>query len=128
MDRSATQFKLFNRHQINLLAVSRRGQRILHRLGSVRLRPGDVIVLQGDLSSMPEVLGELRLLPLAERSLSLGRGRRRWLPVLVLAAAMILVALHVLPVAIAFFAAAVAILLFARSRCAKPMTSSTGRS
>jgi di/tricarboxylate transporter len=110
-DRSATQFRLWDRYQVNLLAVSRSGQRILHRLGSVRLAPGDVIVLQGKLSQMPEVLGELRCLPLAERSLSLGRGRRSLLPVVVLAVAMGLVAFHVLPIAIAFFAAATVLLL-----------------
>ena len=111
VDRSATEFKLYDRYQINLLAVSRRGRNTLHRLGAVRLKAGDVIVLQGNLATMPEVLGELRLLPLAERSLPLGRGRRGLLPIAILAAAMILVAFHVLPVAIAFFAAAVAILL-----------------
>jgi di/tricarboxylate transporter len=111
VDRSATEFKLYDRYQINLLAVSRRGRSILHRLGSVRLRPGDVIVLQGNVATMPEVLGELHVLPLAERSLPLGRGRRGLLPIAILAAAMILVALHVLPVAIAFFAAAVLVLL-----------------
>jgi di/tricarboxylate transporter len=111
VDRSATQFKLYDRYQVNLLAVSRRGRRILHRLGSVRLRPGDVVVLQGNLATMPEALGDLRVLPLAERSLPLGRGRRGLLPIAVLAIAMILVALHVLPVAIAFFAAGVVLLL-----------------
>ncbi|MGH6783356.1 MAG: SLC13 family permease, partial [Sphingomicrobium sp.] len=111
VDRSATQFRLYDRHHINLLAVSRSGKRILHRLGSVRLKPGDVIVLQGNLATMPEVLGELRCLPLAERSLPLGRGRRGLLPILVLAAAMTLVAFNVLPIAIAFFTAAVVVLL-----------------
>ena len=111
VDRTAKQFRLYDKHQVNLLAVSRSGKRILHRLGSSRIRPGDVIVLQGDLSTMPEVLGELRVLPLAERGLPLGRGRRGLLPVLVLAAAMTLVATHIVPVAIAFFGAATAMLL-----------------
>jgi di/tricarboxylate transporter len=111
VDRTATQFRLYDRHQVNLLAVSRSGRRILHRLGSSKLKPGDVVVLQGNLSTMPEVLGELRCLPLAERSLPLGRGRRGLLPILVLAAAMILVAMHVVPVAIAFFGAGAILLL-----------------
>jgi di/tricarboxylate transporter len=111
VDRSATQFRLYDRHQVNLLAVSRSGQRIVHRLGATRLKPGDVIVLQGNLAAMPEALGELRCLPLAQRSLPLGRSRRRFLPVLVLGTAMALVAADVLPVAIAFFTAAVLLLL-----------------
>jgi di/tricarboxylate transporter len=111
VDRSATQYRLYEHHQVNLLAVSRSGRRILHRIGSTRLKPGDVIVLQGNLNTMPEALGALRCLPLAQRSLPLGRGRKGLLPVAVLAVAMLLMALSIVPVAIAFFGAAVAILL-----------------
>lgn len=60
---------------------------------------------------MPETLGELRGLPLAERGMGLGRGRNRWLPIPVLAVAMGLVAVNLLPIAIAFFGAAVAVML-----------------
>jgi di/tricarboxylate transporter len=109
--RSPVQAKLYERFQVNLLAVSRRGQRISERMRAVRLQPGDVLVLQGNLNSMPETLGELKCLPLAGRGLSLGTARRGWLSLLVLAAAMLLVSTHVLPVAIAFFGAAVAMLL-----------------
>jgi di/tricarboxylate transporter len=111
IDQSVAQFRLHERYQVNLLAVSRSGRRLLHRLGSSRLKAGDVIVLQGDLTVMPEVLGELHCLPLAERGLPLGRGRKRFLPALILAATMIVVAAHLLPVAIAFFGAAVLLLL-----------------
>jgi len=66
--------------------VSRAGRRITQRMRAVKLQPGDVIVLQGDLTVMPEVLGELRCLPLAGRNMRLGRGGRSLLPILVLAA------------------------------------------
>ena len=111
VDRSAMQYRLHDHHQVNLLAVSRSGRRIAHGIGSTRLKVGDVIVLQGDLTTMPEALGELRCLPLAHRNMQFGRGRRGLLPVAVLAFAMILMGLGVVPVAIAFFGAAVAILL-----------------
>jgi di/tricarboxylate transporter len=110
--RSAAQVRLSERFQLNLLAVSRSGERITHRLRALKFRPGDVIVLQGDLGHLPDTLGELRCLPLAERDLRLGRGRQGLLPVLVLAAAMLLVALHLVPVAIAFFGASVVLILF----------------
>lgn len=109
--RTASQLHLRSRHQINLLAVSRRGERVTQRLRSVRLQPGDVVVLQGDLNTLPDTLGELRCLPLAARGVSLGRGRRGFLSVAVLAAAMALVALQLVPVAIAFFGASVVLLL-----------------
>jgi di/tricarboxylate transporter len=112
VDHSAAQLRLRERHQVNLLAVSRGGRRITKRLRSIKFRPGDVIVLQGDMNRLPETLGELRTLPLAEREIRLGRVRRGLLPVFLLAAAMALVALHLVPVSVAFFGAAVLILAF----------------
>ncbi len=103
--------RLEERFAIGVLAVSRSGQRIGQRLASVRLRVGDVMVLRSASPQMPERLGELHVLPLAERAITLGRNDRSAVPALVLAAAMALVAAHVLPVAIAFFGAAVVLLL-----------------
>ena len=111
VDNTPAQAQLAERFQIGLLAVSRSGVRITHRLRAVRFQPGDVIVLQGDLSQIPEALGELRCLPLAGRDIRLGSGRRRYVPVFVLAAAMLLVALQVVPVAIGFFGAALLLIL-----------------
>jgi di/tricarboxylate transporter len=108
---NAQQSKLYHKHGVTLLAVSRAGARIRTQLRSVRLRPGDVVVLRGNLTEMPEVLGELGLLPLAERTVSLGSTRRSIMPIVVLAAAMLLVALGYLPIAIAFFGTAVVLLL-----------------
>lgn len=104
------QLKLADRHGLDLLAVSRTGRRIANHLRSVRLRAGDVVVLQGNLTTMPETLGELHLLPLAERDLRIGR-KGSLLPLGVLAVAMVLVAFNMVPIAIAFFGAAVVLLL-----------------
>jgi di/tricarboxylate transporter len=111
IDRTPSQMRLYQRYQVNLLAVSRKGETITHRMRSVKLRPGDVLVLQGNLNAMPETLGELRCLPLAARDLRLGGGRHSLLPLAVLIATMAIVSLHILPVAIAFFGAAVTMLL-----------------
>lgn len=109
--RTPAQLALRGRYQVNLVAVSRSGERITQRLRSVRFRPGDVLVLQGDLNTLPDTLGELRCLPLAARGVSLGRGRRGYLTVGILAAAMLLVALQLVPIAVAFFGASVLLLL-----------------
>lgn len=108
---TAMQTKLYHRYGLTLLAVSRAGQRVTSQLRSVRLRPGDVVVLRGNLSEMPDALGELGLLPLAERSQPLGNTRRSLMPIAVLAFAMLLVAFNYLPIAIAFFGVAVTLLL-----------------
>ena len=60
-----------------------------------------------------KTLGELHCLPLAERDLRIGR-KVSLVPILVLAVAMAMVAFNLVPVAIAFFGAAV-ILMLARS-------------
>jgi di/tricarboxylate transporter len=109
--RTPSQMALQARHGVGLVAVSRRGQAILQRLSTVRFRLGDVVVLRSTSSSLPETLGELHVLPLAERSITLGVSHRGWTPIAVLAAAMGLVAFHVVGVAVAFFGAAVVLLL-----------------
>jgi di/tricarboxylate transporter len=108
--RTPMQLRLYQRFSVNLLAVGRRGERITHRMRSVTLRAGDVLVLQGNLNTMPEALGELGCLPLAARDLRLGAGRHSLLPILILTATMALVSLHIVPVATAFFGAAVIML------------------
>ena len=109
---TSAQLGLRAHHQVNLVALSRSGEQLTQRLHAVTFRSGDVIALQGDLNVLPDTLGELRLLPLAARGMSLGRGRNAYLPLAVLAAAMALVALQLVPVAIAFFGASVLLLLF----------------
>jgi len=101
--------KLHEQHGVNLLGVSRAGYRLTQHLRSVRLKPGDVLLLQGAENSLPAALQALDLLPLAEREVRLGGVRRRYVPALTLAAAMTLVAFGAIPVAVAFFGAAVII-------------------
>ena len=108
---AAGRMALHERHNVNLIAVSRRGERFTSRLRDITLCPGDVIVLQGPLDSLPERIRDLGCLPLAERALRLGSARRGLIPVGILAVAMAATALGLVPVAIAFFAAAGLIML-----------------
>jgi di/tricarboxylate transporter len=109
---SAERIALYERFQVNLIAVSRSGQRFKERLRTITLRPGDVIVLQGNLKRLPDTLRELGSLPLAARDIRLGSARRSLLPLAILAGAMAIVAFNILPVAIAFFGAGVLLVLF----------------
>jgi di/tricarboxylate transporter len=108
---AAGRMVLHDRHGVNLLAVSRSGQRITSRLRDIVLSPGDVIVLQGKLDTLPERLRDLGCLPLAERTLRFGRSTRGLVPIFILAGAMVLTALGLVPVAMAFFGAAALIIL-----------------
>jgi di/tricarboxylate transporter len=108
---SAERIGLYERFQVNLIAVSRSGQRFKERLRTITLRPGDVIVLQGNLKRLPDTLRDLGSLPLAARDIRLGSARRSLLPLAILAGAMVIVAFNILPVAIAFFGAGVLLVL-----------------
>nr|WP_314259440.1 SLC13 family permease [uncultured Devosia sp.] len=108
---TAKQLTLFDRTGVNLLAVSRRDQRFTERLGQIRFQNGDVILLQGDLKQLPEVLREWDCLPLVERGLRLGSVRNGLVPLGILLVAMAATAFGVVPVAPAFFAAAAAMVL-----------------
>jgi len=108
---AAGRMELHQRHGVNLIAVSRRGERITERLRDVVMCPGDVVVLQGPLDTLPERLRDLGCLPLAERTLRLGSARKGLIPVAILGAAMALTAVGWVPVAVAFFGAAALIML-----------------
>jgi di/tricarboxylate transporter len=98
-------------YEVNLLALSRADQRSTVRLGTNRLAAGDVLVLQGRQSQLSRAVSELGLLPLAERNLDIGRPRWKWLPLLILGAAMAAIAVTGMPPEVGFFVAATAIVL-----------------
>jgi di/tricarboxylate transporter len=109
--RAAGGMALHERHGVNLLAISRSGQRLTQGLRDTKLRAGDVIVLQGPLDILPERLGELGCLPLAERTIHLGSARRGLIPVAILAGAMAMAAFGLVTAPVAFFAAATLVIL-----------------
>jgi di/tricarboxylate transporter len=104
---SAQRLSLKEQYGVNLLAVGRGAERIVERLRAITLRPGDILVLQAGERALPTILKTLGVLPLAERDVRFGGVKRRWSPVIILAAAMGLVAFNLVPVATAFFGAAV---------------------
>ena len=109
--RTARSLSLRNRYGVNLLGVAREGGRLRARPDSIRLRAGDVLLLQGHTETLQEVLPTLDCLPLAERGLRLGQPRRVALGMGIFAVALAAAALAYLPVQIAFVAAALAMVL-----------------
>lgn len=108
---SAENLLLFDRFKVNLLAVSRKNERLDEKLGKIVFRLGDIVVLQGGQATLPDFLRNNGLLPLAERQVLLGSARRAAVPIAILAAAMTGAATGIIPVAVAFFAAAVLMVL-----------------
>ena len=109
--RTAGRILLRDRFGINLIGVARAGETLTRKLGQTVLRAGDVLVLQGSIALLPNRLHQLGVLPLAQRSIRLGLSKRGWLPIAILAVAMTATATGMIPVAVAFFAAAGAVII-----------------
>ncbi len=107
--RSAAALHLREHYGVNVLAIARRGRRETARLRHVELQLGDAVVLQGYLDRINDTMAALGCLPLAERQLTLGRRRRLFLPLLILAVAMAAAGSELVPAEIAFVGAALAI-------------------
>jgi len=109
---SAGDIALHSRFGVNMIAISRSGERFSQRLRDIRLQAGDIVVIQGDEKLLPEKLSELGLLPLADRLVPLGSTRRVVLTVTITLAAIVALAAGLAPVPFVFFAAAVLLIAF----------------
>jgi di/tricarboxylate transporter len=109
--KTATSLHLRRNYGVNLLAIARQGHRLKTRLGQTRFYIGDILLLQGSNESLQEAIRSLRCLPLAERGLRLDRPRKLFLAIGIFVAAMAVAALNLMPVQIAFIAAAVIMVL-----------------
>ena len=103
--------RLRQRYAVNLLAVTRPGGPARERLRDHIFAPGDVLVLQGHAQGMTTTLAELGCLPLADRNLELHRAEKGYVSLAILAVALVLMILHVVPVQVAFFGAAAAVII-----------------
>ncbi|MCY4555118.1 MAG: SLC13 family permease [Chloroflexi bacterium] len=110
-DRNARVLRLHSEYGLNLLGVSRRGQRFVRRLRHINFRLGDVLLLQGQEEAVQTALPRLGLLPLAERELRIGQRRRLLFPIAVFATALLLTSFGLLSVQVSFVAAVVILLL-----------------
>lgn len=107
---TARDFGLHARYDVNLLAVSRSRERLTDRLKDIRLRAGDVLVMQGDQDQLPERFADLGLLPLADRTVALGGRRRVLITAGIVLAAVVALAVGLATVPVVFFAAAVCLI------------------
>lgn len=111
VNRTVAQLRLLDHHGLHLLAVAREGGRLKQRLNQVRLRPGDVLLLQGEEKDLRDRLAELGCLPLASRHLMPGKPRRLLTSIALFAGAVAAVLADWLPASVAFCMAAAAAVL-----------------
>ncbi len=108
---SASGARLSEVFGLEMIAVSRTGHRFRRRLGRVAIREGDLLLLRGREQGLSERLTAAGLFPLAERRLQIGQRRPTWVPALIVLATVLVLAFQIMPVALAFLAAATAMVV-----------------
>lgn len=104
--RSSKSMRLRYRYRLNVIAISREGNPFKQRLRSVNFKAGDVVLLQGDATSIQESAVSLGFLPLAERDIQVGMPQKAFLTFSLFALAIVATATGKLPVQISFALAA----------------------
>ncbi len=102
VERSATDLHLRTRYGINLLAVSRQGQPPRARLRTLKLKSGDLLLVQGASDAVREFTKDTGCVPLGERELRIPDKRRAIIAGAILLGAIAIVTLGWLPAAPAF--------------------------
>ncbi|MCG5524930.1 SLC13 family permease [Ectothiorhodospira haloalkaliphila] len=100
--RSASDILLRTRYGVNLLALSREGQRSMKRLRSMAFQSGDLLLMQGPPESISEFASDNGCVPLAERELRIPNKRKIWEASLIMLFAIGGAAFGLLPAAVAF--------------------------
>jgi di/tricarboxylate transporter len=110
--RSATEIDLRTVFSINLLALSRQGDRSTTRLRTTAIEAGDVLLMQGTEEAIARFASQYGCVPLAERALRLPDKRRAWLATLIMAGGIASAALGIASAAISFTVALLATMVF----------------
>jgi di/tricarboxylate transporter len=100
------------KYGVNLIAVARHNKPLTERLDNIVFRSTDVLLLQGEDEKLQSALSELKLLPLAEREVSLGKPQRVILALAIFASAVLVASFGLLPIEIVFSIAAIIMVLF----------------
>jgi di/tricarboxylate transporter len=100
--RSASDISLRSRYGINMLAISREGARSRFRLRTIKIRPGDLLLMQGPGEAISAFATDNGCVPLAERELRIPDKRQALLAGGIMLGAVGGAALGLLPAAISF--------------------------
>jgi len=109
--KTAFSLDLRRRYGVNLLAIARQDRQLRARLDRIRLRAGDVLLLQSHPNTVQETLATLGCLLLAQRGLRIGQQRRIIPSLAIFGTALLVAAVGLLPVQIAFVTAVLAMVI-----------------
>ncbi len=109
--RSASDLRLRTRYGLNLLAVSREDRAPRTRLRTLKLKSGDLLLMQGPVEVMAEFTNETGCVPLGERDLRIPDKRMALIAGAIMLASVSLVTFGLLPAAAAFTLGVIASML-----------------
>ena len=110
-DRTARQTRLRDRYTITLLGVARHGSTLIKRVDDVKIKTGDVLLLEVAQSDLQDVLRELQCAPLKKRGISLHERAPSILTLVIAGVCIALSAFSILPIEISLTLGALAMLL-----------------
>lgn len=111
--RSASMIRLRARYGVNLLAISRQGRRSTARLRNMKIKEGDVLLMQGAEDAVAEFAAEFGCAPLAQRALKLPDPKKATIAMTVMVLAVAGAAFGLVPAAISFAAGVLAMMALA---------------
>nr|WP_240611049.1 SLC13 family permease [Oceaniglobus ichthyenteri] len=100
--RSASDLRLRTRYGVNLLAVSREGRPPQARLRHLRLRSGDLLLMQGPAEAVAEFINDTGCVPLGERELRIPDKKMAIIAGAIMVGAIGVVTLGLLPAPVGF--------------------------
>jgi di/tricarboxylate transporter len=109
--RSASDLRLRTRYGLNLLAVSREGHPPRARLRTIRLKSGDLLLMQGPAEVMADFIDDTGCVPLGERHLRIPDRRLAIVAGAIMLASVGIVTAGLLPAAAAFTLGVIASML-----------------
>ncbi len=109
VNRSQKTIELRTSYGVNLLALSRTGNRSMARLRAIQFKAGDVLLLQGSPDALAEFAENTGCVPLAERKLRIPNKRKAVLSGLTMLLAIGGIVMGILPPAVAFMCAVLAV-------------------
>ena len=110
-DRTARQTRLRDRYTVSLLGVARHGSTLIKRVDDVKIKTGDVLLLEVAQSDLQDVLRELQCAPLKKRGISLHERAPSILTLVIAGVCIALSAFSILPIEISLTLGALAMLL-----------------
>jgi len=110
--RTASELRLNSAREIALIGISRQGQFVPGRLANMRLRAGDVLLLEGDADTLADAAADLGFLPLSERPGAASHHHRAYLALALFFGAIVATVLGLVSLQVGFLAAITLLVLF----------------